>query len=112
VSLLPLGWTIIQRGVSMESLCEIVRVERLEQAYELKHALERDGIAAEVWHDGSGCGLRRRAVSPRYLRLMTEQRDVVYARWVLAGCGLDPWPAVNERGPAERGTVLPVPPRG
>jgi hypothetical protein len=74
----------------VERLCEVIRLQGLERLYGLKHALERRGVAAEVWHDGSG-GLRRSTAGPTYLRLMVWERDVVYARWVLSSAGLDPW---------------------
>jgi hypothetical protein len=75
-------------------VCELVRVKGLTHAYDLKEALERRGIEAQVWGAGAGGMWRSVAVSDDF-RLVVYAQDVVYARWVLYGAGLDPWPDVD-----------------
>jgi hypothetical protein len=70
---------------------ELVRLKGLERVYDLKRALEMRGIEAQVWHEGFG-SMRRWGGGSGYLRLVVGERDVVYARWVLHGAGLDVWP--------------------
>jgi hypothetical protein len=78
----------------MERLCQLVRIADLERVYDLRDALLRRGIEAEVWQ-GGGAGLRRPS-SWCEMRLMVAERDVVYARWVLASVGFDAWPEPDQ----------------
>ena len=79
----------------MDRVCELVRMRGLDRVFELKHALERRGIEAQVWGDGT-LGVRRSAGVLRDLRLVVWERDVIYARWVLHGQGLDTWPDADD----------------
>ena len=74
----------------MKDMCELVSLNSLERIYDVKRALERRGIAAEVY--GQVLGARRYAQGSGRLRLMVQQRDLVYARWVSNAAGVDAWP--------------------
>jgi hypothetical protein len=83
------------RGGDGERMQELLRLKSLERLYALKHGLERRGIEAQVWHDGTESRRVCRA-GRRELRLMVSERDVVRARWLLYGAGVQAWPAEND----------------
>ena len=78
----------------MEGMVELCRLKGLERLFGLKRALEACGIEAGIWHDGAA-GVRRHRGLRQELRLMVSERDVVRARWILHGAGLDTWPGAS-----------------
>jgi hypothetical protein len=84
------GW----EAAHMEHMVELARLRGLERLFGLKRALEACGIETGVWHDGTA-GIGRYRGLRQELRLMVSERDVVRARWILHGAGLDTWPAAS-----------------
>ena len=78
----------------MARMVELVRLRGPERLFGLKRALEACGIEAGVWH-AAAAGMRRYRGLRQELRLMVSERDVVRARWILHGAGLDTWPAAS-----------------
>ena len=79
------------------SLCELHRLADLDQLSELERALASRGIEADIWGDARAWSSFR---GSRESRLMVRCRDLVYARWVAAGLGLDTWPEEEGAGEA------------
>ena len=94
----------------MERLCEFVPLTRLDQLCAFKHTLERRGVFAKIWRADSG-GPRWPLACQRYSRLMVWDRDVVYALWMAANAGLDPWVPAERQVSARSGAGLPASPR-
>jgi len=88
-----------------DELCELFRGDDLERLFDVRQALAARGIDAQVWGDWAG----RRGVRPHVMRLMIARRDLVYARWVAWGAGVDAWPEedAGDAGRAEE-TVSPL----
>ena len=74
----------------MLPVCEIWRSDDVEGIYRLRDALALRGLEAQVLGAG-GRGLRG-LPSWSELRLMVQERDLVYARWILSAAGVDCWP--------------------
>jgi hypothetical protein len=75
----------------MDELCELWRSTDIERAFDVRQALVARGVDAQVW-GGWGCG-RGRSRGGDEIRVMVQRRDLVYARWVAWGVGVDAWPA-------------------
>lgn len=72
-----------------KGFCELQHLDDASALADVAHALEARGIEADVWP------LHRTRVIPwasRTWRLMVRCTDVVSARWVAAGAGVDTWP--------------------
>jgi hypothetical protein len=92
----------------MDELCELFRSTDIERAFDVRQALVARGLDAQVW-GGWGCG---RGCGGDEIRVMIERRDLVYARWIAWGVGVDTWPDANDLNDAaseafrrERGRV-------
>ena len=87
----------------MEPVREIWRSDDVEDVYRLRDALALRGLEAQVLGAG-GCGPRG-LTSWRELRLMVQERDLVYARWILAAAGVDCWPEPRDERKATPGVL-------
>jgi hypothetical protein len=70
-------------------VCELTRHSDYATLADVAQVLEARGIDADVWPEKA-----RRSVpwASRVSRLMVRCNDLVYARWVAAGAGLEAWP--------------------
>ncbi len=74
-------------------ICELCRLDDYERLDDVRRRLEARGIEADVWPE------RRYRSTPwasRTSRLMVRCRDLVYARWIAYGAGVDPWPRTED----------------
>jgi hypothetical protein len=86
-----------------DGICELHRLDDAAALGDVVRRLEAHGIEADLW------AVRGSILTPwaeRAWRLMVRCRDVVYARWIAAGAGLDTWPDEDaeddpDRPPAE-----------
>jgi hypothetical protein len=83
-----------------EHLCELVRMDDLEQLRRVRCALQTHGIDAHVADGSYGPWRQVRGFGPP--RLMVRQRDLVYARWVAHAMGVDAWPDPSGAGDGPR----------
>ena len=74
----------------MDELSELFRSTDMGRAFDVRQALAARGVDAQVW-GGWGCG-RGRSFGGEEIRVMVERRDLVYARWIAWGVGVDTWP--------------------
>jgi hypothetical protein len=70
-------------------LCELYRHADYATLSDVAEILEARGIDADVWPVK---GRRSVPWASRVSRLMVRCGDLVYARWIAAGAGLDTWP--------------------
>jgi hypothetical protein len=74
----------------MEPIREIWRSDDLEDVYRLRDALVLRGLEVQVL--GAAGNSPRGLLSWGEMRIMVQERDMVYARWILAAAGADCWP--------------------
>jgi hypothetical protein len=72
-----------------DGICELHRLDDAAALGDVARRLEAHGIDTDLWAVRGG---RLTPWAGHAWRLMVRCRDVVYARWIAAGAGLDTWP--------------------
>ncbi len=72
---------------------ELVRLKGLERVGELTRLLRARGIDAVLWQTGVRGGRCAFVAGRGLIRLMVAEKDLVYARWILSGAGVESWSA-------------------
>ncbi len=90
----------------MDELCELFCSTDIARAFDVRQALVARGVDVQVW-GGWACG-RGRGFHGDELRVMVARRDLVYARWIAWGAGVDAWPDddAGDRDDATDGEVV------